>query len=95
MVTFMKPGSKWRSFNGYLADTRVGDILTRTELIERHVNELGEKLTDTYRLYWTTAGYLTLVKPGVYRVRKRIPFPTNLNKIYKEAYGRKSGEPSV
>ncbi len=62
-------------------------FITRSELLKRVImtSTLASTM-DCYRLWFTHAGYLEVLRPGVYKLVKTIPFGLTGTQLRKQAY---------
>lgn len=70
----------------YLTLVEVGELVTRKELVKTLTKDKYTYTLDSYRLWFTNAGYLEHVGRGVYKKVKEIPDLLSSRDLRKEAY---------
>jgi len=77
----------------FLSLFHIGDLITRKQIFH-NLPELSEYVgssntIDNYRNWFRKAGYLETIKPGHYKLVKKIPSDLTTIQLRKEAYPNK------
>jgi len=70
----------------YLRTFQIGDVITRKSLMNQRFSNRGAYTIDSYRLWFTNAGYLNHIGRGKYEYIKLIPEDISSRTLRKEAY---------
>jgi len=78
--------SLWRKFIDFCRSKKVGDTITRTEILDLDPPRRNTYTTiDGYRLILEACGYLKHISPGMYQKIKPIPI-LKRSEFYHRAY---------
>jgi hypothetical protein len=76
----------WETLIDYINKKEIGEILTRTELLD--INYQSSNSIDSYRNQLTQAGFLETISPGRYRKLKIIPKNIPIGLLSKAIYDK-------
>ncbi len=76
----------WKRFKKALREIKTGDIVTRQKLILK-ISRYRYSTVDHYINCMKKIGVIETVKPGTYKIKRRISSDATINKVRDYAYG--------
>lgn len=83
--------NNWKTLKNYINSKNVGDVLTRIEMTaSKDLVGIPKSTVDIYVSQLKNIKLLSKVKPGVYKIKYKIPTELTLGIMYKLRYKKEN-----